>query len=314
MTLAVKQGPDIPSMPTLAAMAVTAAGLSAVYVLAAADAGRTDGFSGLLRFREDGRGVEVYGLALVVGFSATVVLLVGSFVSAGENRLVMQAGNLAAKLTLLAAAVFMFVFSDLPQFEAKSLTYRAVLYPLLALMFPVTYVVRGRGHPYPGMMDLCLTFAVTFDIVSNDLHYYGTWKDWDDLVHFFNSLPIMVVIVIPILALELQGHLRLGLWLSLLFGLTIYASIHALWEMSEFLLDEFAGTNLQPGGMAEATGNNLSSLGGAVVALAMIWWWDARGNLKPYIVLPLASLMGSSGVALSGRASGGHSAVGEVPE
>jgi hypothetical protein len=300
---AAEHKPNISFALTVVAVASTAAGLAAAYGLASAGVGGIDGFGGLLRFREDGARVEAYGLALVVGFAGTVVLTVGSLVSSGRSPLIVHAANLTAKTTLVAAAVFMFVFSDLSQFEAKSLTYRAVLYPLLAFMFPVIHVLRGAQAPYPGIMDLCLTFAVTFDILSNDLHYYGNWKDWDDLVHFFNSLPIMVVIVVPILALEDRGYIRLGLWGSLLFGFTIYATVHALWEMAEFLLDEYAGTNLQPGGMAEATGNNLSSLGGAFLAVAMIWWWHAQETLRRLVVSPFAMIMGPSTMGLEGAQS-----------
>jgi hypothetical protein len=259
----------------------------------------------LLRFREDGTGVEIYGVGLVIGFGATIVLTIGALASAGSSSIITLAANIMAKTTLVAAAIFMFVFSDLSQFEAKSLTYRAVLYPTLAFMLPLAYLLRRRDGPYPGVMDLCLTFAVTFDIVSNDLHYYGTWKNWDDLVHFFNSLPIMVVIVVPILALEDRGYLRLGLGLSLVFGFTIYATLHSLWEMSEFLLDEYAGTNLQPGGMAEATGNNLNSLAAALIAALMIWWWDRQGRLQPNVVRPFVALFDGLGTARSAGSEGG---------
>lgn len=93
------------------------------------------------------------------------------------------------------------------------------------------------------------------------------------------------------MALESLGTLRLGFWATCLFAFSIYGTLHTFWEMEEFLLDKYAGTNLQPGGMAEATGNNLAGLAGALVGLGMLWLWRREGTLERCVADPVAPFL-----------------------
>jgi len=260
-------------------------------VVAAAIDGGKHGIGGVLRFREDGGGVEVYGEVLLALSIVVLTLLVGALCTAGANRRLAIVASLAAKLLILLAVGFMFAFPHLSQFESKSLTYRAILYPTLAFAILIGYLARGRRGPFPIIFDLCLTFAVSFDIVSNDLHWYGTWEHWDDIVHFWNTIPIMVLIFAGLLAMEYSGRIRLGFWGCFIFAFCIYALIHTLWEMEEFGLDRFAGTNLQPGGMEEASRNNLAGLVAGLLSAALFLWWRRITALESQLAAPLADYM-----------------------
>jgi hypothetical protein len=272
----------------VAAAAALLAGLSAG---AAAGAGGEHGLAGLLGFREDGNDVGALGLVVMGWFFAGVALTCGSLAGAGRERTLTAVGNASIKVTLLIAVIFMFAFPDLSQFENKSLTLRAVFYPLLALAPYALYRVRGAAGRFPTVLDLCLSFALTFDIVSNDLHWYGRWTHWDDFIHFVNSVPLMVLIVAPLLLLERRGIIRLGFWGAVLFALTIYTSLHAVWEMYEFFMDRFAGTELQPGGMEEATRNNVAGLAGSFLGVMLLWWWQRIGSLEDALARPLEAYL-----------------------
>jgi len=82
--------------------------------------------------------------------------------------------NIAVKLALVAAIVFMLTHPGLPQFENKSLTLRAVLYPVFSLLVAAGYYLKGRRGDYPHLLDLLWGFTFTFDMVSNDAHLYGS--------------------------------------------------------------------------------------------------------------------------------------------
>lgn len=266
-----------------------AASLGAAAVLAAlliASAAGAEGPDGALQFREDGMGVTVVGLVVLSLFAVVVSLTCGTFAAPRDATLAISA-DAVAKITLLVAVAFMFAFPDLSQFENKSLGLRAVFYPLLAFAPAAVYQARGRHGPFPVLLDLCVSVAVTFDIVSNDLHWYGRWTHWDDFVHVANTLPIMVLIVAALLAIERRGTMRLGFWGAALFGLAVYTSLHALWEMYEFSMDRFAGTDLQPGGMEEATRNNIAGLAGSLLGVAVLWWWERTRALDQVVVKPL---------------------------
>lgn len=150
-------------------MGLVAGLLAIVYTLAATGNDRPGNLDGLLRFREDGRGVTVYGIVLIVLGCASVVLTAGTLSAGGRERRLGLAANVVIKLTLLAAVVFMLAFPNLSQFEGKSLTYRAILYPALSFLVPALYSWRRIDFEYPVIPDLCLSFTLCFDIVSNDL-------------------------------------------------------------------------------------------------------------------------------------------------
>lgn len=239
------------------------------------------------------------GLVVLALFCASVATTCGALASGGRQRLLTATANASVKLTLLAAVAFMFAFPHLSQFENKSLTLRAVLYPIFAFGFLALFRLRRMHGPYPMLVDLCWSFTFTFDIVSNDLHWYGTWRHWDDFVHFLNSVPFVALILIALLALERRGSMRLGFWGAALVGLAVYTSAHALWEMYEFSVDRFAGTNLQPGGMDEATRNNVSGIAGALLGTLLLWHWRRVGSLQQWAVEPLASYFGQLRGAVS---------------
>jgi hypothetical protein len=263
-------------------------------VAAAALDGDKDGIGAVLRFREDGGGVEAYGLVLLSLSIIVVSLLAGVIVSAGRILRLAMTTDFAAKVLLGLAVVFMFAFPHLSQFEGKSLTYRAILYPTLAALPTVVWWRKGRRAPFPWVTDTLLTFALVFDIVSNDLHYYGSWLHWDDGVHYANSVPILVLMFVAVQALEVHGKVRLGFWGAFIFAFCIYTSVHALWEMEEFALDKFLGTNLQPGGMEEASRNNVAGVLGGATALPLLLWWNRARALRDRVVLPFAALFGKA--------------------
>jgi len=245
---------------------------------------------GFLRwFRHEGRGVATEGTALLALFAVAISLTLGAFAAGGRAAVFAMTANLAVKATLLAAVGFMFAFPDLPQFEHKSLTVRAILYPTLAGLVPALYAVRRMRGPYPILPDLCWSLALTVDVIGNDLHWYGNWRHWDDAVHFLNTLPLMFLIVPGTLVLARRGVVRIGFPGAALFGLMLYTSLHGLWEMSEYLTDRIASTQLQPGGMDEAARNSLSSIAGSLLAFGLLYWWNCSGFLERAFVAPMLS-------------------------
>jgi hypothetical protein len=262
--------------------------LTVVFVASARDMW---GLGFLLWYRSDGRGTGAEGTTLLITFLLAVTLSVGAFAAGGRLRMMEIAANAAAKAALVGAVVFMLVYPDLPQFENKSLTFRAILFPLLAFAPITVSMFRRPSGSYPTLIDLCLTMSLAIDIVGNDLHWYGNYAHWDDVVHFMSSVPLMIVIVSTLLALERNDALRLGFWPTIIAASALYGSLHGLWEISEYLSDRVLATELQPGGMEEATRNNIASMGGTVTAVGLLWWWRSSALLAEGLVRPLAGYM-----------------------
>lgn len=242
--------------------------------------GEFSGLAGVFRYRDHGTGVAIWGTGLLVGFVASTVMLFGAWVSAGANQWLLRANAVLIRVVLFFAVVFMFFFTDLPQLEAKSLTWRTIVYPSLTMLLPVGYWLRGPQGPYPWFIDVNWAFVFTYDIVSNDLHWYGTWYYWDAFVHFTNSIPFFATMLLVLLALERHVSAVAGYGTIAIFAVALFFALHGVWETYEFLADEVGGTELQTGGMREATIDNMTGLLGALVALLVITLWRDRGLLE----------------------------------
>ena len=200
--------------------------------------------------------------------------------------------NIALKVALAAAIVYMLTNPDLPQFENKSLTLRAILYPIFSMLVAAGYYLKGMRGEYPHLLDLLWSFTFTFDIASNDAHLYGSYANYDDFVHFVNAVPFMLLIVGFLLSLERLNRIRLGYWGIVLVGFTAFVAFHAVWEMYEHSMDRFFGTNLQPGGMVEATDNNFFAVLGALLAVAVLHYWHKATSFEAYLLSPLTAYLG----------------------
>src|SRR4029079_7449662 len=79
--------------------------------------------------------------------------------------------NIMLKVVLGLLLIHAGFFANLPQYKNKAIALRLVFYPIAALL---TYIVvrvlmrrKFRKTPYPYVIDLCLTFVVTFDLLGN---------------------------------------------------------------------------------------------------------------------------------------------------
>jgi hypothetical protein len=132
-----------------------------------------------------------------------------------------------ATVGLLAWAVFN---PDLPQFQGKAFTGRAIAYPAALLVFPICWWLLGRRRiPFPIAADILFGLPFLIDVVGNALNLYDTIDWWDDANHLVNwALHTSAVGLL----------LRYGLWtpatrVALAFGYAVTSAV--LWEFAEFV-------------------------------------------------------------------------------
>jgi len=136
--------------------------------------------------------------------------------------------DLAVKAALVGLLLFAVARPDLPQFEGKAMTGRALLYPLAALIVPFVWWVRGRRDDYPYALDILLVLPFLIDVAGNALNLYDTVEWWDDANHFVNWAILVAAFG------QLLVRLPVGRWEA--FGLAVgFGCVTAvLWEFAEY--------------------------------------------------------------------------------
>jgi hypothetical protein len=145
-----------------------------------------------------------------------------------RNLLAVDIAIKVATVGLLAWAV---LNPDLPQFQSKAFTGRAVAYPLAMLVLPAAWWVLGRprGIAFPVAADILLGLPFLIDVVGNALNLYDSVEWWDDANHLVNWF--LHTAAIGVL-------LRLGSWgrwtrAALMVGWA--ATTAVLWELAEYV-------------------------------------------------------------------------------
>jgi hypothetical protein len=140
------------------------------------------------------------------------------------------AADLAIKLATVGLLAWAALNPDLPQFQDKALTGRAIAYPIALLALPVGWWLFGRGRvPFPLAADLLFSLPFLIDVAGNALNLYDTIAWWDDANHLVNW-------VLHTSAVGLL--LRNGPWgaatrAALAFGYAVTSAV--LWELAEFV-------------------------------------------------------------------------------
>lgn len=139
--------------------------------------------------------------------------------------------NLAVKAALVGLLLFG-VFSGLERFEGKAMAGRALLYPLAAVIVPVSWWFlqrrRGRAIDYPYALDVLLVLPFLIDVAGNALDLYDTIEWWDDANHFVNWGILTAAFGQLLLRLPVGPVVAAGL--SIGFG----AVTAVLWEFAEY--------------------------------------------------------------------------------
>jgi hypothetical protein len=140
------------------------------------------------------------------------------------------AADVAVKVATVGLLAWAILNPDLPQFQGKAFTGRAIAYPLALLAVPVGWWLLGRGRiPYPVATDILFGLPFLIDVAGNALNLYDTIEWWDDANHLVNW-------VLHTAAVGLL--LRYGSWgtatrVALAFGYAVTSAV--LWELAEYV-------------------------------------------------------------------------------
>ena len=179
--------------------------------------------------------------------------------------------DLALKAALVGLLVFAAVRQDLPQFHNKSMTGRAIGYPLAALVVPVAWFVlsRRRRVRYPVAVDILVVLPFVVDMAGNAANVYDTISWWDDVNHFVNWAILVTGFGVLLLTTSLDRWPIFGLAVG--FG----AVTAILWELLEYVTFIRHSPELKTA-YTDTLGDLALGLAGSVVAAALVAWIGRR--------------------------------------
>ena len=183
--------------------------------------------------------------------------------------------DLAVKVALVGLLLLAVLRPDLPQFEGKAMTGRALTYPLAAVVVPVWWWLwgRSRASSYPYGLDICLVLPFLIDVVGNALDLYDSIDWWDDLNHFVNWGILTTAFGLLLVRLPL-GRLNTA---ALMVGFGAVTAV--LWEFAEYFTFIRGGPE-EKTAYTDTLGDLALGLTGSTVAaviIASLVWRPKRG-------------------------------------
>jgi hypothetical protein len=140
------------------------------------------------------------------------------------------AADILVKAITVALLVYAILNPQLPQFQGKAFTGRALAYPIALALVPIGWWLFGRSRiPFPAIADLLFGLPFLIDVAGNALNLYDTIDVWDDLNHLVNwGLHTAAIGLL----------LRYGPWswrirAALAFCYAVTSAV--LWEFAEFV-------------------------------------------------------------------------------
>lgn len=177
--------------------------------------------------------------------------------------------NLGVKAALIGLLLLAVLFPDLPQFEGKAMTARALTYPLAALVVPLGWWLYGRRRSdrYPYALDILLVLPFLIDVAGNALDLYDRIGWWDDANHFVNWALLVAAFGQLLVRLPVGRIAAVGLAIG--FG----AASAILWEVAEYFAFIRDSPELDTA-YTDTLGDLVLGLSGSVfAALVTAWLW-----------------------------------------
>jgi hypothetical protein len=138
--------------------------------------------------------------------------------------------DLAVKIGTVVLLLWAVLNPDLPQFQDKAFTGRAVVYPAVLLLIPLGWWVFGyRTMAFPFAADIMFGLPFLIDVSGNALNLYDTIEWWDDANHLVNWGLHTAAVGLLLRYAEWSWLIRA----ALAFGYAVTTAV--LWEFAEYV-------------------------------------------------------------------------------
>jgi hypothetical protein len=171
-------------------------------------------------------------------------------------------GNLAVKGAVVVFALAPVVRPASSHFAGKAMGVRAVFYPAMILLIPLTWLNAGRPEPYPVLADIALGLPFAIDAGANVFGLFAI-RGFDAIPHTSGWFFLSIAFGLAVAPLVDERWILFGLVVG--FG----AVIDILWEIGEFAMMRSGASGLELTYENTIQDLALSLSGAAIAALVM---------------------------------------------
>lgn len=143
------------------------------------------------------------------------------------------------------------------------------------ILFIVIRKLRSYGAHLPWITSWMVAVGVWFDAMGNFVHFYQRFGWWDKLAHGVGSAAAALAIFALLSALQQIGRMQLTRWLAALFAVSCTTLLAAVYEMTEFLGDQWFATH-RVTDLYDTADDLMWNTVGVVLVIAAAGWLRAR--------------------------------------
>lgn len=172
-----------------------------------------------------------------------------------------------------ATLIGAFVFSVI---RAEWMTAFISAFTFLLTLAPFGIQRRYNIHVPHGFMVFIVLFLYGALFLGEVQDFYERFWWWDVLLHGGSALGIGLIAFVILLMLYQGEKITARPVVISFFAFSFAVAIGALWEIVEFTIDQFLGTNLQKSGLVDTMWDLIVDVAGAAVAAVSGYWYLVR--------------------------------------
>jgi len=179
------------------------------------------------------------------------------------------------RITLVAAAVTSIFYASWQNLSISILA--------LVLTFLPTWIEKKYSISIPLDIELVIILFIYASLFLGEINkFYIKFWWWDIALHTFSAVAFALIgFIILFILFKTNKITSKPIWIAL-FSFCFSVAIGSIWEIFEFSVDNFFGTNMQKSGLVDTMWDMISNCIGAASA-SLIGFAYMKGSQRSYL-------------------------------
>lgn len=121
-----------------------------------------------------------------------------------------------------------------------------------------------------------LIFILFSSYLGSSFNFYALIDNYDDIMHFLSGILSVIFAYNVFLALNTNTNLIFNRNVIILFVFCFNMTIAGLWEIFEFLADNFLGTNMQIGGLSDTMFDMINAFIASLITITLYEFYNIK--------------------------------------